>query len=60
MERSYLSSYNEILTRRDPCFGGKAKIFNIESSQLREDTFICIFLDGSQCNINTETRNKLK
>ncbi len=59
MERKYLSSLEEIQNRKDPLYGGKAKIYDIHKSQLREDLYIVLMKDGSQANIDTETFNNL-
>lgn len=46
-----LSTLTEIYSRGD--------IFEISKSVIKKDTFIIIFKDGSQANINGETYYKL-
>ncbi len=38
----------------------RGEILEITPSTIREDTWIVIFRDGSQANINEETYNKLE
>lgn len=47
-----LSTLTEVLSR--------GKIYEICDSILRDDTFIVIFVDGTQANIDGETLEKLK
>lgn len=51
-----LSTLTEVIAR--------GEIFDISLSTLRENIYVCIFFDGTQCNIDEETfkiiqKNKL-
>jgi len=46
-----LSTLTEVVSR--------GKIYEISLSSLRENVYICIFRDGSQCNFDTEVYYKL-
>ena len=46
-----LSTLTEILTR--------GEIYAISPSIIKKNVYICIFKDGSQCNLDTETYLKL-
>lgn len=58
-ENRNLSSFEEIKNRKDPLYGGVATPTEIKPSIIKEDTFIILFKDGSQANVNQETLNKL-
>jgi hypothetical protein len=66
-----LSTAEEIKKRKDPLFGGFAKVYDFFKSELvfaspyeenkvdYTDTLIVIFKDGSQANMTTEEFKKL-
>jgi hypothetical protein len=37
----------------------RGEILEIDKSKIRTNTFILTFKDGSQCNVNGETLNKI-
>jgi hypothetical protein len=37
----------------------RGKIIEISKATIRENTYICIFHDGTQCNIDEETLKQL-
>lgn len=53
------SSIEEINQRKDPLYGGKAKIVEVDKSKIRVDCFILQFRDGSQANVTGEVLNQL-
>lgn len=38
----------------------RGEILEVDKSKIRTNTFILTFKDGSQCNVNGETLNKIQ